>query len=372
MLTETYPDKTMINWNFEDSKAENIHSIHPYPAKFIPEIPRALLHTLEIPKNSIVLDPFCGSGVTLVESQKLGIESVGVDLNPIACLISRVKTQSLNVDFLACTHEIVERCRQHRGKIIIPQIPNLDHWFKLDIQKGLSILLNEINKQTDANLVDALKFCLSSIIVKVSNQESDTRYAAINNVWEKDDVFNFFKSAAEKLAKAKSNNSTVLSKVLNKNSLEISETDFNKKVGLVITSPPYPNAYEYWLYHKYRMWWLGYDPIEVKSNEIGARAHYFKKNHQTIDDFITQMDTLFTRLYKVCCTNAYVCFVIGNSKIHGEIIENEKLIIQAGQKAGLKHIQTINREIRSNRKSFNLSHARIKEEYIVILQKQKI
>ena len=43
-----------------------------------------------------------------------------------------------------------------------------------------------------------------------------------------------------------------------------------------MTSPPYPNAYEYWLYHKYRMYWLGMDPIAVRQQEIGARPHYFR------------------------------------------------------------------------------------------------
>ena len=54
--------------------------------------------------------------------------------------------------------------------------------------------------------------------------------------------------------------------------------------GRLVTSPPYPNAYEYWLYHKYRMYWLGFDPIPIRENEIGARPHYFKTNHQDETD----------------------------------------------------------------------------------------
>src|SRR5690606_35409315 len=148
------------------------------------------------------------------------------------------------------------------------------------------------------------------------------------------------------------------SKIINKNSLLLNKKDFNKKVGLIITSPPYPNAYEYWLYHKYRMWWLGYDPINVKEHEIGARAHYFKKNHQTADDFAIQMELLFKHLWELTAKDAFICFVIGHSKIHGEIIENEKLIENVGKKTGLNHITTIERIIRPGRKSFNLSHAR--------------
>ena len=90
-----------IDWDFPQSKtSESIHSIHPYPAKFIPEIPRHLIESLPIPKDTAILDPFCGSGVTLVEAQIRGLKSVGIDLNPIACLISKVKTQNLPADFL--------------------------------------------------------------------------------------------------------------------------------------------------------------------------------------------------------------------------------------------------------------------------------
>src|SRR5437868_3518887 len=90
------------SWNFSDSKSGgDLHAIHPYPAKFIPEIPRRVLEHVPIPVGTVVLDPFCGAGTTLVEAQRLGIESVGVDLNPIACLLSRVKTTPLTVDLPA-------------------------------------------------------------------------------------------------------------------------------------------------------------------------------------------------------------------------------------------------------------------------------
>ena len=358
-----------IDWDFTGSKSEAIHSLHPYPAKFISDIPRTLINILPIPNNTIILDPFCGSGVTLIEAQKAGIESLGVDLNPIACLLSRVKTQPLSNDFLEIAEKIFETCNSDTEKVCVPNIPNLDHWFKKDIQIGLTILLKHINFLPEGSVSDALKFCVSSIIVKVSNQDSDTRYAAVDNNWNKLDVFNLFYQVAQKLQKVKQSYSSTDSFVLNKNSLLLKESDLPQKIGLVITSPPYPNAYEYWLYHKYRMWWLGYDPINVKEQEIGARAHYFKKNYQTEFDFIDQMDCLFNFLCTGCADDAYICFVIGRSKIHGRIIENENIIAEIGKKKGLKHIITIERTIKSSRKSFNLSHARIKEEFIVILQK---
>lgn len=359
-----------FDWDLKDSKSNILHSIHPYPAKFIPELPSEIIRQLYIPKNSIVFDPFCGSGVTLTEAQRIGIPSVGVDLNPIACLISRVKTSRFDFELASQAIKIVAECQKHNQSIKIPNIKNLDHWFKKDIQKNVSILTQRINQVDNRTLRDALNFCLSSNLVRLSNQDSDTRYAAVEKSVNGEDVFSLFIKTARKLDKAKESQLiNESSTVINKNSLLLDSKDLPQKIGLTITSPPYPNAYEYWLYHKYRMWWLGYDAEKVKIDEIGARPHYFKKDHQTANDFINQMDTLFKFLHDNSESGAYTVFIIGRSKIHGEIINNELIMENAGIKSGFRHITTMKRNVKSSRKSFNLSHARIKEEFIVIHQK---
>lgn len=149
----------------------------------------------------------------------------------------------------------------------------------------------------------------------------------------------------------------------------LSPKDLGGKVGLVVTSPPYPNAYEYWLYHKYRMWWLGFDPLAVKEQEIGARAHFFKRNHHTEAHFWHQMHNTFKLIDKVLVERGYACFVIGRSKIHGRIIDNADIIKSVAAEIGFSVIARIERPISSTRKSFNLSHANIKTETVLVLQK---
>lgn len=70
------------------------HSLHPYPAKFPPQLPQTILKKYSN-KGETVLDPFCGSGTTLVEARLQGINAIGIDVNGLSCLLSKVKATSL-------------------------------------------------------------------------------------------------------------------------------------------------------------------------------------------------------------------------------------------------------------------------------------
>ena len=363
-----------INWDFPVHTQDTLSQLHPYPARFIESLPRMLINSLDIPLGCAVLDPFCGSGTTLLEAQRSGYSSIGVDLNPIACLISRTKVSSLHEDFVKVYQEIIAKAESiFQSNIEIPSIPNLNHWFKKDIQTALASLIFCINEIEELQLKDSLMFCLSSIIVRVSNQDSDTRYAAVENNANANDVFLEFERSCKRLYIAKDKTDfNIESTVINKNILDVTKQDFPKPVGLVVTSPPYPNAYEYWLYHKYRMWWLGYDPISVRNEEIGARPHYQKKNGQTEDDFASQMDSVF-QLFDTCVVeNGNICIVIGRSIIKGRFINNAEIIIDIARNHGYALAADIEREISSSRKSFNLSYGKINTENILIFKKESV
>ena len=361
----------LIDWSFEArSTGHAVESVHPYPAKFISEIPRSLLLTLPIPEGTGVLDPFCGSGTTLCEAQRLGLPSVGIDLNPIACLISRVKTAPKPSGLELIAAKIADSARRNRDPLRW-DIPNVDHWFKSDIQNAIAAVVQELRTIHEQHARDALSLALSSILVRVSNQESDTRYAAIEKTVAKTDVFDQFVAACLKIGTALSARdwSLLPSRVIEADTLTVDPADIRMPVGLVITSPPYPNAYEYWLYHKYRMWWLGYDPLAVKAQEIGARAHFFKREHHTEENFWDQMRRAFLLIDTVLVESGFACFVIGRSKIHGRLINNASIIQTIAEERGLRLVSRFERVISANRKSFNLSHANIKTETVIVFQK---
>ena len=365
-----------IDWDFTRPVArEAIHDIHPYPARFVPQIPRELIRMFHPGDDSVVLDPFCGCGTSLVEATAAGLPAVGVDLNPLAVLISEVKTTPLRERITPAAAEVI-RGRASKSAAI-PEIPRLDHWFKPEIQRALAELLTGIEAVADSSTRNALRVALSRIIVRVSNQDSDTRYAAVANNVSESDVYDLFMQSSEVVDSALADAYAGLFarkprvQVLHQDVLTLKPESIGGEVGLVVTSPPYPNAYEYWLYHKYRMYWLGMDPIALRTAEIGARPHYFKKNHQTEADFEVQMAKVFRLLGRVLPVGRFACFVIGRSIIHGRHIDNVQLLARAASTAGFDLVGSVDRSIARNRKSFNLFHAAITQETIAVFQLKK-
>src|SRR5437868_3993873 len=81
-----------INWDFAEASTNTAtNTMHPYPAKFIPQIPKHFVEQLS-KKGDTVYEPFLGSGTTAVEANILGRNSIGNDVNELAVLISKVKT----------------------------------------------------------------------------------------------------------------------------------------------------------------------------------------------------------------------------------------------------------------------------------------
>jgi site-specific DNA-methyltransferase (cytosine-N4-specific) len=357
------------DWDFRVRVVQHeVESVHPYPAKFIADLPGAFLDALPVQPNTILMDPFCGSGTALAEGQRRGLQTLGVDLNPIACLIARVKTSPLSPT-AAQSADAVLKGLEGATAPTIPSIPNLTHWFKPPIQVALSHLMQCIEKAPPADH-DFLKLAASSIIVRVSNQDSDTRYAAVEKAVKASDIPELFRRSCERLHSALAARDYDFKRcdIIEGDLLALDTAALRGRVGIFVTSPPYPNAYEYWLYHKYRMWWLGHDPISVKAKEIGARAHFFKKNRHTSETFVGQMTQAFQRFRELAAPGAWVCFVVGRSVIHGEVVDNARIIEDVGQASGFELVYSGTRNVLSTRKAFNLSHANIKTESVIVLR----
>jgi hypothetical protein len=98
---DTPLEELNLNWTEKDlperERTKHVHRLHPYLGKYIPQLVEIFLRKYFAPGQT-VLDPFCGSGTTLVQANELGINSIGVDISAFNILLGHAKTANYDVD----------------------------------------------------------------------------------------------------------------------------------------------------------------------------------------------------------------------------------------------------------------------------------
>jgi SAM-dependent methyltransferase len=377
-----------IDWDFRDAKTSYLtHSVHPYPAKFIPQIPNALIQEFSSVGDTIA-DIFCGSGTTLVEGLLLKRNVVGVDANPLACLIAAAKTTRLepgDKDLLAAlaaralqlSSEIApdDNLRLFGGLKFASTAPRptaeaIAFWFEPFVIEELAEILcwcRALPTQSAQNIALA---SFSAIVVNVSNQDSDTRYVRRKKKLKPGDILHRFAQVLAENSAAAERFTDVVEPHL---SCRIINADVLSgpsipQVSLVVCSPPYPNAYSYHLYHMTRMVWLGMDQPNFKRVEIGSHRKFSSKskNGATVETFKAEMRSVFEWLRTALRPGGHACFVVGNSVIRGKVHDNAEVLREVATAAGFAHVAQLDRRLKDTAKAFNPKIGKIKTERILI------
>lgn len=380
-----------IDWDFPHEKTGDLtHGLHPYPAKFIPQIPSALIQELSSVGHTVG-DIFCGSGTTLLEALRLNRNAIGIDANPLAVLISRAKTtpltslefQELETHRAACV-QVREKATRRSGDLLDngqpfsstgwrPAREVCEFWFDPLVVEELAELRAQIHRVSRERARDLCAVCLSSIIVAASKQDSDTRYVRREKTFESGDAVRRYIRQLDAAISAVREMSAVVRDSLScqVHHADVLQAPSTEPLDLVVTSPPYPNAYSYHLYHRTRMIWLGLDVDQFKKIEIGSHRKYSAKGKSgaTPDTFRRELEAIFQWLRHRLRSRRYACFVIGDSTIDGKRVDNASLLVAAGAAAGFREVSRIARNIAPTRKAFNPAIGRIKTERILILQK---
>lgn len=322
-----------------EDKRSSTHGAHPYPAKFIPQIPRVLIAHYSSPGDT-VLDPMCGSGTTLVEAALAGRHAMGVDINPVSTLISEAKTSRLDATAESELRDHIELVRSSSAGrdfgLRVPEFKNRDHWFAVEVSQALTAILHSIELLKAPSASVLAKSAFSSIVVSVSRQDSETRWVRRENSVTYADVFRRYRSRLEQnLDRALTFTSSaplVESQIWNADARKLPIGD--ESVDLVVTSPPYANSHDYYLYNKLRMFWLGFDVRPVQQGEVGSRNKH-SDQRMPFEGYMSSMQAVMAECVRVTKPSARICVVVGDAVIRGEFFDAGDYFSEAASGLGL-------------------------------------
>lgn len=289
-------NNTLLNIQ-ADSVTYSTHGFHKYPAKFIPQIPAwGIKKYLNNKTDHLILDPFCGSGTTLVESVLSGNQSIGVDIDPLSVLISKVKTTPVNATLLYEINKwLTVEIEKKTNGCFVPDCETLSHWFTNDSINKLSIIRESIDniflqfgKSEDVkDIYDFFIICFSSIIRRASNadNESQKTYVSHTKIKVPEEVNSLFTKQVdyfiERILEFSLIHPIKRSEVLHASSKKsLNKLLNNRKIDLVITSPPYIKSIDYIYNQMVELFWIG-DLFEMQTQQLqNAKKQNYIGNKQ--------------------------------------------------------------------------------------------
>jgi len=330
-----------------------------------------------------LLDPFCGSGSALVESMLHGMESTGIDINPLACIMARVKTTPLAPERLQrLFDQIAESYSKLREPKEMLSFPNIDYWYPPSSVRDLSRLRELIMDISDRRYRDFFLLSLGETARTVS--------------WTRHDEFKMYRMPEERRATWKPNVLGVFTEICRYNIERMRQfvgmlpafaptpriilgdsrdprSYPDEQYDLIVTSPPYGDSQTtaaYGQFSRLALLWIGEESKDVagldrrmlggrpagtalsglgsptlKSSlaKIGARD---EQRARSVVSFYEDLMLAFRNVVEHMAPNGRACIVVGNRTVKGIRLETDVIMSELLEREfGLRHELTIVRRI---------------------------
>ena len=369
------------DWAFESIRSTDqwTHGYHRYPAKFLPDVVRKIIEDYAQGSNMIA-DLFAGCGTTLVEAKIHGISSVGTDINPVAQLITKVKTTPLHPEVLLRAYNALVKMFDEYNEVNFAEIKKherIDYWFTPTQKAKIAFLYEKVFRlEVNDDIRDFFHVCISHILKNCSWWlQSGTKPQRDMNK-ELADPFDEFCRHCKKMMGW---NENIYNELCQRGYLDVPcaiqledarHTSIpSGSINAIITSPPYVTSYEYADIHQLTAYWMEYisDIHEFRKKFIGSSysgnisltvsgskqaqkivdALSEKSNHiaRDVAQYFNDMQEVAKEMHRVFALNGYACIVIGNTKIKEVQIKSAEVFYEFLRNAGLKKIEVIKRSI---------------------------
>jgi DNA modification methylase len=364
------------SWAFADSTPAHTryitHGYYTYPAKFIPQLAARLIRGFS-KHGDIVVDPFMGSGTTVVEAMVQSRVGVGVDINPVAHLVARVKATPIDPALLDAVHAHLS----FKTRSIAPENERIDYWFPPEQKEKLGSILGAVTKIKNENARDFFLVAFAQILKSCSIwlQRSVKPTRDLKKV--PTDPFAAFAKQTRLMLKQNRAFWDLLDARVRENPdafRRIECADARKlpvadgEATLVVTSPPYVTSYEYADLHQLAALWLQYcdslpefrkrfigtahsqrDEIQLHSPIADSICHAMgeTKKSREVKNYFADMLECFSEMHRALKPGGKACIVIGNTELHGVKILNAEVFAEQMHTLGFCTDDIIKREIPS-------------------------
>ena len=376
-------------WTFLNiSTRKYTHAIHLYPARMHPEIVARVLRKYA-KKSDVMFDPFMGSGGAILEAMLNGNKAIGIDINPFAVLLSKVKTTPITTNLNPYLESILEKSyKDSKNKKSYPEgVPDkydVSNWFKPSTIKDLSILKHHVFDITNSKVSNFFKICLSLAIRKSSYQRNGSW--KIHRISEEDrrvfhpKPFDFFENIVrdniirmKNLVDIKPTGKTypILgdSRDLASCFKKFDNMLDDGKANIMISSPPYGDSrttVAYGQFSRHSGHWLEMPDdkvLNVDKDGLGGRTYNdmddlgsetlnktldeIHKNDIKLSDkktpirdkevysFFADLDHCMSQVSQnVVSGKSYACFVVANRTVRRIVVPTDVIITELGKKYG--------------------------------------
>lgn len=283
-------------WSFADNgHRDYVHSLFRYPAMMVPGLQRKLLEicTSWDPSIDRIYDPFVGSGTVMTESMLLGRSFVGADINPLAILICRAKSDyfdsnGLDVDL----RDLLAHVKSDTSDATDVKFPHMEKWFQPRVLAGLCKLRRAIMAGPHAENRRFWWVVLAETSRLVSNSRTSTvklHLRPVSEIETRPDPIARFQEIAERSVRIMAaqqgilERNGLLEKGVYRRKIELDVADVRhhtiKAADLLMSSPPYGDNHTTVTYGQ-----AAYLPLRlIPANEIGSGVDeaLFESTHST-------------------------------------------------------------------------------------------
>lgn len=366
-------------WCFKNVRSTEqwTHGYHRYPAKFLPNLVKKLIEDYT-KENDLIADLFAGCGTTLIEAKVHGRKSVGVDINPVAELITRakinpVKPLLLEKQFNVIIQKLNEFDVKNCTEIVAHE--RIDYWFSYEHKAKIAFLYSTILEIRSKTKRDFFLVALSHILKNCSRWLQTGTKPQIDPNKKPTDPFLAFQAHTKQMMRKNAE----FYKQLKENQYlkvrcEIRLEDARKtsikanSVNAVITSPPYVTSYEYADIHQLTGYWYEYiqDLTEFRKKFIGtfyslnqeatsssqlaqeiidALMKKDKRTAKEVANYFKDMQEVAKEMQRILKKGGHACLVIGNTVFQDVKIKSAEVFAEILVNLKFEVVEIIKRSI---------------------------